>query len=97
MAMNEQVFYQLKEMKPILEEKFGIEKFALFGSMAKGKDTNDSDVDIAVISMRKKNYFTLIRAMNFLSEQLNREVDMGFLDSVRPFVRKRIEKDLLYV
>ncbi|WP_277640156.1 nucleotidyltransferase family protein [Wolinella succinogenes] len=87
----------IKQLKPELQEKFGITQLALFGSYAKGEVKDESDVDIAIISMNIKNGFLIAKAKRFLSEKLQKEVDIGLLDSIRPFVRKRIEKDLLYV
>ena len=84
-------------MKNELQQKFGIEEIALFGSYARGEAKEDSDVDIAVIKMKEKNYFTLISAMKFLEEKLHKKVDLGFFDSIRPFVKKRIMDDLIYV
>ena len=37
--MNQDIIQRLKELKPILLQKFGIEKFALFGSQARGDFT----------------------------------------------------------
>jgi predicted nucleotidyltransferase len=37
--MNTVIINKLKELKPILQERYGIEEFAVFGSVAKGTDT----------------------------------------------------------
>jgi len=34
--MNTVIINKLKELKPILKERYGIEEFAVFGSVAKG-------------------------------------------------------------
>ena len=88
---------KLANVKDELKQKFGIEKIALFGSYARDEASDESDVDIAVISMKEKNYFTLISAMKYLEEKLHKNVDMGYFDSIRPFVKKRIKDDLIYV
>lgn len=87
----------IEQLKPELEEKFGITKLAIFGSYARDEATHNSDVDIAIVEMMRKNGFLIARAKRFISEKLEKEVDIGLLDSIRPFVKKRIEKDLLYV
>ena len=87
----------MKQLKPILEREFGITKLALFGSYVKGEATQKSDIDIAIVQMKRKNGFLIAKAKRFLSEQLQTEVDIGLLDSIRPFIRKKIEKDLIYV
>ena len=47
--------------------------------------------------MKEKNYFTLIDAMKYLEEKLQRKVDMGFFDSMRPFIKRRIKDDMIHV
>jgi len=95
--MKQEILEELQELKPVLDEKFGIEKFAVFGSVAREEETQESDLDVAIISMREKNYFIMIEAMQFLKQKLHREVDMGFFDAMRPFIKKQIAKDMIYV
>ncbi len=95
--MNKEIIEKLKELKPVLKEKYGIEEFAVFGSMARGDYKENSDVDIAIIKARKKDFFNRVDAIYFLEDKLNRKVDMGYYDSIRPVIKKRIDKDLVYV
>ena len=95
--MKKELLEELQNLKPTLDEKFGIEEFAIFGSVAREEETKESDIDVAIIKMRKKSYFTMIEAMQFLKGKLHRDVDMGFFDAMRPFIKKRIEKDMIYV
>ncbi|MFA5233473.1 MAG: nucleotidyltransferase domain-containing protein [Sulfurimonas sp.] len=95
--MNCQIVNQLKALKPILKEEYGIEEFAVFGSVAKGLDTETSDVDIAILKDSKKSFFLLLKAKKFLEEQLNRNIDIGDFDSMKTFVKNRIKKDFIYV
>jgi len=88
---------KLISVKDELQQQFGIEEIALFGSYSRNEAQNDSDVDIAIISMREKNYFTLIEAMKYLENRLQKKVDIGFFDSMRPFVKKRIKEEMIYV
>jgi len=95
--MNQKIIEQLKKLKPILLQKFGIEKFALFGSQARGDFTQKSDVDIVVFSMNMKSGFDLLYAKKFLEKELKRKVDIGLYNSMKTFIKKRINKDLIYV
>ena len=92
-----ELIFKLKNIEDELREKFGIGKIALFGSYARGDEHKESDVDLLVMEMKKKNAFTLIRAKNFLSSYLNKEVDLGLYDSIRPFIKKRIDDELINV
>jgi len=95
--MNTVIINKLKELKPILKERYGIEEFAVFGSVAKGLDTEKSDVDIAVLKMQIRSGFDLIRAKNYLMEHLGRDVDIGTFKSMKTFIKNRIQKDFIYV
>ena len=97
MVLNAALINKLKELKPVLLEKYGIEEFAVFGSVAKGTDTAQSDVDIAVLKMQIKSGFDLIRAKNFLREKLQKEVDIGIFKSMKTFIKNRIQKDFVHV
>ena len=95
--MNQLMIDKLRELKPTLQEKYGIEEFAVFGSVAKGTDTKDSDVDIAILKFDFKDAFALFDAKEFLSQSLEKPVDIGTFRSMKTFIRNRIEKDFIYV
>ena len=91
------IIEKLRELKPILKERFGIEEFAVFGSVARGEDREDSDVDIAVLKSKKKNYFDLLDVKYFLEDSLHKSIDIGYYDSIRPIIKRHIEKDMINV
>lgn len=95
--MNQLIIDKLRELKPTLQEKYGIEEFAVFGSVAKGTDTSESDVDIAILKFDLKDAFALFDAKDFLSKSLDKPVDIGTFKSMKTFIRNRIEKDFIYV
>jgi len=95
--MNKAVIKKLRELKPVLQSKYGIEEFALFGSMSRDDYTAQSDIDIAILKSNKHDFFLRIDAIDFLKKQFNREVDMGYFDSMKTFVKNRIQKDFIYV
>lgn len=95
--MNTEIINKLTKLKPILKKKYGIEEFAVFGSIAKGNDTKDSDVDIAILKLNLKDAFVLFEAKEFLSKSLGKKVDLGTFNSMKTFVKNRIKKDFIYV
>jgi len=95
--MNQDLLIKLRELKPILNEKFGIEEFAVFGSYAKGKETENSDIDIAILKINLKYGFALVDAKNFLSTTLNKPIDIGTFKSMKTFIKNRIKRDFIYV
>ena len=45
---RQQTLQTLKAAKPVLAERFGVTRLALFGSTARGEARPDSDVDVVV-------------------------------------------------
>ncbi len=72
----------------------GVVHLAVFGSVARGEDRPDSDVDIAV-EIESGRSFSLIRMEDtrlLLEDRLGRHVDLGETDSFRPQVRAAFER-----
>ncbi len=95
--MEKDIIKELSNCKQRLRQEFGIDKIALFGSFARGEAHSKSDVDIVIISMQNKNYFTLLKAKVFLEKVLHKKVDLGFFDALKPYVKDEVRKDLIYV
>ena len=95
--MNTKVYEKLKSLKPILKERYGIEEFALFGSQARDDYTSNSDIDIAILKIKKKDYFLRAKAKYFLEDVLQKKIDIGYFDSMRNILKKYIEKEMIYV
>jgi len=95
--MNHAIISKLKELKPVLNEKYGIEEFAVFGSVAKGTDTESSDIDIAILKMQLRSGFDIVRAQKYLEDIFDKEVDIGTFKAMKTFIKNRIQKDFIYV
>lgn len=85
----------LKEHKSELQDKFGIQKIALFGSYAKDTAHEMSDIDIA-IETKEKDFFIRDDLREYLEEHFKKSVDVGYFDSFREFYKQKIEKELIY-
>ena len=94
--MNKDIYLKLKNLKNILNEQYGIKKIALVGSQAREDYRDDSDIDLVVIE-GKKDYFLRFKAIEFLSKNLGKKVDLVYFDSIRPVIKKHIKKDLISV
>ena len=95
--MNRAVLDQLKVLKPILKKRYGIEQFAVFGSQTRDDYVENSDVDIAITKMKHKNFDNFMSAKEFLEKSLKQNVDIGFFDSMKSFIRNEIKKEMIYV
>lgn len=97
MQTQEEIINKLRELKPILKEKFGIEEFAVFGSIAKNRFNENSDIDIAVLKYKLKSGFAFVNAKRFLEETFKTKIDIGSFNAMKTFIKNRIRKDLIYV
>jgi predicted nucleotidyltransferase len=85
---------RLAAAEPELRRR-GIRHLAVFGSVARGDDRPDSDVEAAV-EIEAERSFSLIRMEEtrlFLEDALRRRVDLGEIDSFRPHVRAAFERE----
>jgi hypothetical protein len=80
------------QIVPILK-KAGVVRSGIFGSFARGEETPESDLDILVELEKGKTYFDLVRLKSDLEEIVERKVDIGTYNSIRPSLKERILKD----
>lgn len=75
-----------------------IEVLLLFGSAARGTDTEQSDVDLLVRFNRRKGLLDLVRIEREFAEALGRKVDLLTEGSLSPYLRDQIlgEAAVLY-
>lgn len=70
------VIQKIGEIKPQLEEEFGVQQIEFFGSVAVGEDTGASDVDLLVSFHRVPSLFEMGRLKKRIEEVLSMEVDL---------------------
>jgi predicted nucleotidyltransferase len=87
----------LKNTKKDLLKNFGIKELALFGSYARGDFTKESDIDLAILDIDKKDYFIRAEAKYYLENLLHKKVDLGYFDSIRPFIRRQVKNEMIHV
>jgi predicted nucleotidyltransferase len=87
----EQIF---DELNKILSKFKEIEKGWLFGSYARGEATIHSDVDIAIQAKKGFSYFQLADIQFQAEKKLNLKIDIGFLDSMEPKVKKEVSAEM---
>jgi uncharacterized protein len=85
---------RLAAKEPELRRR-GVRHLAVFGSVARGEDSADSEIDLAV-EIEDGHSFSLTSmedARLLLQDALRRPVDLGEIDSFRPLVRAAFERD----
>jgi len=99
MDNKQEILKFLSENYDQLQSKFNISKIGLFGSFAKDEQTKDSDVDIVFdIQANTKNVYELKNALRkFLSQAFGRDVDLAREKYLKPYAKKQILDDTIYV
>ena len=95
--MDRESILKLLRQNEIEIRSFGVKSLALFGSVARGEQSPDSDVDLLVEFNRPTGLFGLIALQQYLENLLNCPVDLGTTDSLKGNIRSTILKDCVYV
>lgn len=82
---------------PYATSRYGITRLGVFGSVARGEQTDDSDVDICYEG-RALSLLTMDLLQRELEELLGCKVDtVRVRDNMNPILRDRIRKEGVYV
>jgi uncharacterized protein len=93
-----EVLKYLKDLKPILEAKYGISELGLFGSFSFGKQKKDSDLDI-LVRFKKPPSFSLEGSLTIMLENFfqGRKVDLTNKDEIKRDLKESILGSVIYV
>jgi len=94
---RDNVLHLLAQYKQKNHDKYGIENIGIFGSVARGEATDSSDVDIC-IKTKTPDMFMLVHIKEELQNIFDKSVDIVRLrERMNPYLKKRIEKEAIYV
>jgi len=85
----------LKKFKPILKDRFKVKEIGIFGSYARGEESAESDIDI-LVEFSEPIGWEFVDVKEFLEEILGREVDLVTVKALKPQIRERIMKEVVY-
>ena len=94
---RDEVLGKLRNAEAILREQ-GVAHAALFGSVARGEDRPDSDIDI-MIEITPDSRMDLLRyvgIVQYIEDLFTAPVDVANRDGLKPFVRPSAERDAVY-
>ncbi len=74
---------------------YGVRRLSVFGSVARGTEAPDSDVDLLVDLPEVMSLFTLGRLRRDLEDIMGARIDLVPADGLRPDVRVNVEADLV--
>jgi hypothetical protein len=96
MCTRTECIEKLTNAAPYIREEFGVRSMCLFGSMARGDNNPDSDIDLFVDMPPKA--LKVLKLKTFLQDLLGVSVDLiRKHNGLRPLLLSQIEKDAIYL
>jgi len=93
----EEVLDVLRKRKQEFRSAYGVTAIGVFGSLARGKETPESDVDV-VVKMKKPDLFFMVHIKEELENDYKTKVDIvHYRDKMNAFLKKRIDQEAVYV
>ncbi len=96
MKTKEDVIEALRALKPLVMDTFNVRSIALFGSFARGEQTESSDVDI-IVDVDSSIGLDFVDFADLIESKLGIAADVVPADGIKPRYRDFIAKDMLYV
>jgi predicted nucleotidyltransferase/DNA-binding XRE family transcriptional regulator len=93
-------FLKVDRKKLLRQLKKGVTKFPkiqmawIYGSFSREDDGPQSDIDIAIKAEEDFSYFDLAEIQYHLESVLKRKIDIGFIDSFKPYIFENLKNDL---
>jgi len=77
--------------------KHGAKKIGLFGSVARGEERSDSDIDVLVEFSGVKSLFEMVGIELELADILEKKIDLVTEGALSPYIKDNVMKDLVVI
>ena len=92
LRMNQEIREMQQVIRSILT-RYGASRPAVFGSVARGEATNDSDIDLLVDLPAGSTLLDLVGLKQELESALGRRVDVLTYGGLHPLLKDRVERE----
>jgi predicted nucleotidyltransferase len=96
MLSSSNIEHILRTLKPVLSDKFEVERIGYFGSFARGDQNADSDIDI-LVEFRRPLGWAFFDLQELLEKELQRKVDLVSSKALKEQLRDEILRQTRYV
>lgn len=93
----EEVKMQLQALKPTLKKRFKVETIDIFGSYARGEQTEESDLDILVTYSEMVDLLLIARLRRYLRRKLRMQVDIISKEFLNKYIKEQVLEEAIPV
>jgi predicted nucleotidyltransferase len=94
---KQEIIQIIKNKKPEMEFRYGVQRLGLFGSYVRESQKKKSDIDILVTFSRDIDLFDFLDLREYLERQIQAKVDLVMETALKPAIGKRILSEVEYV
>ena len=87
----------LRNHKKVLKERFGVTEISLYGSFARDRATEDSDIDVVVKFEDSPTFKRYFGAQIYIEDLFGRNVDLARRHEIRKEILPNVDRDLIEV
>ena len=96
MKTREEIEKTLKQYKPLLRKQFKVKEIGVFGSYARGEESEESDVDI-LVEFYETIGWEFVDVKEYLEEILGKRVDLVTVKALKRQLREEILQEVVYL
>jgi predicted nucleotidyltransferase len=97
MRTRDEVLGILAQHKMLLLETYRITRLGVFGSYARGEQTDESDIDVLVEYDQAPSLWRLIELRDYLSELFANKVDVVTKNGLKARIKERVLAEVIYL
>jgi len=86
----QEILLSLRELLPYIYQKYEVTSIEVFGSYVRNQQDTTSDLDLLVSFSKIPGLLKFLELKNYLSDQLQLNVDLVMKDSLKPQIGKNI-------
>jgi len=94
---RDEVLRKLRENLPELRRRFAVRSLKVFGSVARGEASPESDVDVLVEFTESPGFSGYMALKFYLEDLLGKKVDLVMSGALRPWARPIVEQEAIRV
>ena len=93
----QEILSEVRHLLPYIAQKYSVISLEVFGSYARNQQEIGSDLDILVSFSKVPSLLKFLELKNYLSDQLQVNVDLVMKDSLKPRIEKFILSEAISV